>query len=520
MTKQKLMQILSFAVICAGASCLNCVKGQGASVSYIPRLEKAVLDPNTKKIQIRKGEKKNLTKKSFQKAEKISKGARTFHVGKKGTYTMLITRTDRKTTMFSVKLQKKTYHIRANQPVELSRDYMYLSPESAKDKVIEIPGASVAEGEEVSLWTQGDCASRVFYPEKAGKNKYRLKNAGSGKYLTVEKTSEKYRIVQKTYDKKNKNQIFQFLYAGKESYFIKNVGKGMFLRESKGKITCGKRQNKKRFKFIRKTTSKPVAAVWFDKEFTYPTSIIYGSAFLLKGTLTSRYPLQTVTVEVIDASGRSVISAKENATGVSFDLKKIDARITFGKLPVGRYYYQISVDGQQGGSVVAARKVFDVYITGASASKTLIYNADLIQAIGCQSQGNALEKKACASFALAYCNSILNGTVVMPSAYWVSDTNVNCVWSRGSYETRSFSSEAEILREAYAQLVVGKPAILNVYSATSSEHWITLIGYKNVIGNVISASSFIAIDPWNGQVITLGETYKVKNTYRLGVYIK
>ena len=68
---------------------------------------------------------------------------------------MLITRTDRKTTMFSVKLQKKTYHIRANQPVELSRDYMYLSPESAKDKVIEIPGASVAEGRSVIMDTGG-----------------------------------------------------------------------------------------------------------------------------------------------------------------------------------------------------------------------------------------------------------------------------------------------------------------------------------------------------------------------------
>ena len=81
----------------------------------------------------------------------------------------------------------------------------------------------------------------------------------------------------------------------------------------------------------------------------------------------------------------------------------------------------------------------------------------------------------------------------------------------------AFSSEKAVLQDAYAQISAGFPCILHV-TGNTEQHWVTLIGYKNVLSlSDIKLSNFIAIDPWDGEVFTVGDRYKTKTTYRLAV---
>lgn len=146
----------------------------------------------------------------------------------------------------------------------------------------------------------------------------------------------------------------------------------------------------------------------------------------------------------------------------------------------------------------------------------MTYDSSLISRIGHQSTGTALEKKACASYALAYCNAILSGTTPSPHSYWSSATNVDCVWSKGGYTTKAYASEQAVLQAAAAQIEAGKPCILHV-TGNTEQHWLTVIGYKKNNSSTFTASHLIAIDPWDGKVITVSDKYKVKSTYRLGI---
>ena len=166
-------------------------------------------------------------------------------------------------------------------------------------------------------------------------------------------------------------------------------------------------------------------------------------------------------------------------------------------------------------------KAFQVSLPASATQKVIPYSRTLIDQVGHQSNGTDLEKKACASYALAYCNSILNRTAPSPHTYWVSSSNVDCVWSAGNYTTAYYNSAQETLNAAYTQVAAGKPCILRVSGTTTSQHWVTVIGYQNVTNPAnVTVSNLLAIDPWDGALITVGDKYQVKTVFRLAYHAK
>ena len=277
----------------------------------------------------------------------------------------------------------------------------------------------------------------------------------------------------------------------------------------------GKRKNAKvcKFRFLR--TKEPMSVATSDETTTYPVSVKYGKSFSLKGMVKSYYLIQSLTAEIVKSDGTIVLQSTVNPYSYEYDLKGIDASMTFGKLSVGNYCYRLRVKDEKGVEITVFERGFAVYIPTVVGQKTLLYNTALIEKIGHQSIGTDLDKKACASYALAYCQAILKGETPAPQSYWLSLTDVSCVWSKGGYVTTAYVSEQEVLQEAYGQIVAGKPCILHV-TGNTSQHWVTIVGYKNVSENVVlSAANFIAIDPWDGKLITVSDKYKVKTTYRL-----
>ena len=77
--------------------------------------------------------------------------------------------------------------------------------------------------------------------------------------------------------------------------------------------------------------------------FNYPTSLKKGRAFSIKGKIKSNDPMRKVTVKVVTTSDKTKLSASKSLTGTSktYDIKKLDAKIKFGKLARGMYYYKV-----------------------------------------------------------------------------------------------------------------------------------------------------------------------------------
>ena len=520
---QKLKNMKSWkimAVLCllAGISPLQAgisSSAAGSKTSSLNQLEKAMVSSSTKKIQYRAGKVASVGRHYWRSAKKISRSASKLKIGKKGIYTFRITKTSGKYKLFTLRLKKKTYDITVNISVKQKKGNYLLVPKSSQTNALGTKESSLLKGSEIVLQPKGQNAAGIWQLEPAGGNKFRLKNTNSGLYLTGKKTKQKTMVTQKKMASSDQGQLYRCYSSGGAWYYIKNVLTKEYLNIEGGVLSGGSRHNDKAWKFRLVEAAQPESQFRVTGE-TYPVSLVCGSAFSLRGIVTSVYTMRSLTAQVVDGQGKVCIQKTVAPMACQYDLTGVDAAMTFGKLAAGSYIYQVTVQDAAGRSAVVVNRNFVVYVPGGAIAKTLIYNADAVAACGHQSTGNELEKKACASYALAYCNAILTGAAVNPHTYWSSSTNVDCVWSKGGYITSVYGSEQEVLQAAYGQLLANKPCILHVTGKTGNQHWVTLVGYRNVTaGTALTAANFVAIDPWSGESVTVSESYQVRTTYRL-----
>ncbi len=482
-------------------------------------LERKVTASSTRKIQYRFGRVYSTKNKWWRGAKAISLGTKTMRFARKGRVTFRVTNTKGRKHLFFAKVRKKEYRVKANQPLTEEGACLYLTPAAQSSRVLEVPGGTCRNGDRVTSAAKGDGAWQQWMLEPVTKTRFRLKNVNSGLYLAAAKDggSNQYKLEQRILNTSDHAFSFEAVYASEKYVYIKNTAGG-WMHVGTGAVVCRERKNGRGWRF-RLAETKPVVSSMTASGYTYPTSLVMGTAFSLKGIVQSRYAMASLTAAVVRERDNQVLLQKTAAPGqYRYDLSGVDAAIRFGSLAVGNYYYRVTVKDIKGVVKTVINRRFSVYIPSGAGTKILSYDPMLIQAVGHQSDGTDLEKKACASFALAYCQAILSGRAMTPQTFWSGAANVDCVWSRGGYSTVTAGSETAVLQNAYAQLSAGKPCILHVYSSTSSQHWLTLVGYKNVTSTAyLNTSNFLAIDPWDGTVITVSDKYKIKNTYRLAV---
>lgn len=500
------------------------IKGQAATkdANSIATLEKKMMASSTKTIRYRRGKVKSTSSASWKKTKKLSLAAKKLIIKRKGWYSLLVKTKKGKKKIAHVYFYKKTYAIPCNTSVKQKNGWYYVVPQKNTSQAVEIQNASLKKGANASVWLRGDAACRCWRLEALSAKRFRLKNVNSGLYLSDTVSGN---AVQAAYSSKNKAQIFAAYSANSGYVYLRCLGTKRYLYVNGNNLEFADRKANKAWRFKLKASTCPSSLVKITGG-TYPSAIQEGAAFSLEGMVNSRYTMKLLTVSVLDSTGKAVLSKAAYPNSCFYDLKQIDAAITFGKLAAGKYYYRIAVKDAAGKELVWVNQSFSVIsqITtlntkGTAANRTLSYNVNLIKAIGHQSTGNTLEKKACASYALAYCNAILNDSAPSPRSYWMSNTDVNCVWSKGGYTCSAggYGSELAVLQAAYSQIVAGRPCILHV-TGNTEQHWLCVIGYKNVTSmQNLTVTNFIAIDPWDGAVITVSSKYKLKNTYRLGV---
>ena len=81
----------------------------------------------------------------------------------------------------------------------------------------------------------------------------------------------------------------------------------------------------------------------------YPSGTLQkGSAFSVKGTVKSAAAIKKVTVSVYGTDGEKRFEASVNPNAKTFDVHKLDAQMTFRKLPKGSYVYRVAVTDRNG----------------------------------------------------------------------------------------------------------------------------------------------------------------------------
>ena len=72
-----------------------------------------------------------------------------------------------------------------------------------------------------------------------------------------------------------------------------------------------------------------------------PASIRKGKSFSIRGTVKSSAKITHVRVQVLNQSGKAVISASAKPKKTSYSIRKLDSKVKFGKLKKGSYIYII-----------------------------------------------------------------------------------------------------------------------------------------------------------------------------------
>ena len=86
---------------------------------------------------------------------------------------------------------------------------------------------------------------------------------------------------------------------------------------------------------------KPSTSTLKIASYNYPVSIKKGNAFSIKGKITSNKKIASVKVQVVDSNGKTVLSVSSKPNAKSYQIKKLDAKIKFGKLKKGTYTYRV-----------------------------------------------------------------------------------------------------------------------------------------------------------------------------------
>lgn len=80
-------------------------------------------------------------------------------------------------------------------------------------------------------------------------------------------------------------------------------------------------------------------------DYNYPSKIKKGSGYSIKGMVRSNYYLKTVKVKIENSKGVVVLEAAADLKGLkklTYSVKNLDSKITFGKLAKGKYRYKVS----------------------------------------------------------------------------------------------------------------------------------------------------------------------------------
>ena len=134
------------------------------------------------------------------------------------------------------------------------------------------------------------------------------------------------------------------------------------------------------------------------KSYKAPSSIKAGKSYSVKGTLSSNTKIKRVEIGIVDSSGGWTKYKYDNkkVNAKTFNVKKADSKLKFGKLSTGTYYYRIYAHTSDGVCHTVLNKPFTVTATSKSngaSLKSMKYPGTLTQGKGFAVKGMVKSSK-------------------------------------------------------------------------------------------------------------------------------
>ena len=145
-------------------------------------------------------------------------------------------------------------------------------------------------------------------------------------------------------DSKGKVKISKSASPGTTSYSLLKIDNSVkFGSLGTGKYTyqVTARDEKKSMTLVSKGFKVDPASTLKIKKASSPKDLKVGKSFKIKGTVKSNYKVKKVTVGIYTTSGQAVQTASKSMSKKSYNIKKLDKKIKFGKLEKGTYYYRV-----------------------------------------------------------------------------------------------------------------------------------------------------------------------------------
>lgn len=178
------------------------------------------------------------------------------------------------------------------------------------------------------------------------------------------------------------------------------------------------------------------------KSVNSPSTVYVGNGYSIKGKVKAKKKIVKVQVGVVNSAGSWVYKYTKKPNAKSFNIKKADSKIRFGKLDEGTYYYRINVKLKGVKNKTVLNNAFDV-VDNRADSSIQTYSTDGITVRNCALPGTYQVGKTLAAKGTIECESRITKVEIGI----VNDATNK--WTDYKYETiLSLSSTFDISRAA------------------------------------------------------------------------
>ena len=241
----------------------------------------------------------------------------------------------------------KIFSVRSNSPTIKDGTYMIASAKN-QNKVLSVDNNRNTSGTNILLWNRSEIPYRQFQFTYQGNGYYKIKDMGSDLYLSVAGQGS---ASGTNVEQSSSATLWQVLPDSAGGYYIvPNCSSTACLDLYTGIPENGKNialwnynmRGSQRWYLI----SSAVKPLISGK--TVPGNMKMGTSFDIRGTVSAKESITSVTVGVYDTSGKQKIGKTVTPNTTSYNLKNIDTSIKFGSLPVGAYQYKVIVSTASG----------------------------------------------------------------------------------------------------------------------------------------------------------------------------
>lgn len=262
----------------------------------------------------------------------------------------------------------------------------------------------------------------------------------------------------------------------------------------------------------------PVASTLTFSGFTKMTNdtISAGVFHTLAGKVTSNYPITSVkcAIEGTSMSKTVTMSASKNVKSYSV-YDAFDDLMAFSDAGVGTHYFKVyATDTQKTSLTLLYSYKYTVVSSAPSSSLKALTSAGTTYYVPNGYSSSYLYDQCdyskfnwggtnvgCSATAEAIGASIYYGKKITPDSSSIIWTSAGAGWGLASVRYYNCSVTTK-LKQAYDELMKGKPSIINTVS--SSDHWLTIVGVKKGANrNNLSTSDFLIANPWGGSLNNL-----------------